>query len=142
MNENLNTGALLFHWAEYAPSDGGSHIALGLSPVLGTHDTLLCHQPHGDNSIWQTQLATPTAGQSSVSFSGAMFNNGSSISLEATSRCPRFILMKSTTNRSRFGFVYSSNSQSLLSPDPQRPIPIMLRTAVSDTSMPADYAHR
>ena len=140
-NENLNTGALVFHWAEYAPSDGGSHIALGLSPVLGTHDTLLCHSARGDDSIWQNQLTTPTAGQSSVSFNGAMYNTGSSLSLEATTICSGSSCGEYTTDRSRFGFVYSKlNSQSLLTQDPQRPIPIMLRTEVRDTSVPTDYA--
>src|SRR3984957_18815910 len=33
-NENLFTGPLIFHWAEYVPDDGGPHISLGVSPVL------------------------------------------------------------------------------------------------------------
>ncbi len=86
-NENLNTGTLLFHWAEYAPANGGAHITLGISPVLGSHDTLICHSARGDDPIWQNQITTATAGQPNVSFSGAMFNDSSSLSLEATTVC-------------------------------------------------------
>ena len=31
-NENLFAGPLIFHWAEYVPDDGGTHISLGVSP--------------------------------------------------------------------------------------------------------------
>ncbi|HEY6376954.1 MAG TPA: exosortase J, partial [Edaphobacter sp.] len=142
-NENLNTGTLLFHWAEYAPADGGAHINLGISPVLGTHDTLICHSARGDDPIWQNQMTTATAGQPNVSFSGAMFNNSSSLSLEATTVCSGSSCGEYATDRSHFGFVYSKpNSQSLLTQDPQRPIPIMLRTEIGDDSLPADYARQ
>ena len=49
-NENLFTGPLIFHWAEYVPDDGGTHISLGVSPVLGSHDTLICHYGAGRRS--------------------------------------------------------------------------------------------
>src|ERR1700677_467994 len=42
-NENLFAGPLIYHWAEYAPADGGPHISVGISPVMGSHDTLICH---------------------------------------------------------------------------------------------------
>ena len=32
-NENLITGLLLYHWAEYVPADGGTRIAVGIAPV-------------------------------------------------------------------------------------------------------------
>lgn len=142
-NEYLNTGTLLFHWAEYAPANTGAHITLGISPVVGTHDTLICHSARGDDPIWQNQITTATAGQPSVSFSGAMFNNSSSLSLEATTICSGSSCGEYTTDRSHFGFVYSKpNSQSILTQDPQRPIPIMLRTEIGDDSVPADYARQ
>ncbi|RSL17495.1 exosortase J [Edaphobacter aggregans] len=142
-NENLNTGTLLFHWAEYAPVNGGAHINLGISPVLGTHDTLICHSARGDDPIWQNELTTSTAGQPNVSFNGAMFNNSTSLSLEATTVCSGSSCGEYATDRSHFGFVYSKpNSQSLLTQDPQRPIPIMLRTELGDDSLPADYARQ
>ena len=142
-NEYLNTGTLLFHWAEYAPANAGAHITLGISPVVGTHDTLICHSARGDDPIWQNQITTATAGQPNVSFSGAMFNNSSSLSLEATTICSGSSCGEYTTDRSHFGFVYSKpNSQSILTQDPQRPIPIMLRTEIGDDSVPADYARQ
>jgi exosortase J len=142
-NENLHTGTLLFHWAEYAPANGGAHITLGVSPALGTHDTLICHSARGDDPIWQNQITAATAGQPDVSFSGAMFNNSSSLSLEATTVCSGSSCGEYATDRSHFGFVYSKpSSQSLLTQDPQRPIPIMLRTEIDDDSVPADYARQ
>ncbi len=51
-NECLLTGALIYHWADYAPADNGPHVAIGLSPVLGAHDTLLCHSARGEYPLW------------------------------------------------------------------------------------------
>lgn len=50
-NEYLPGGPLIFHWADYAPTDGSAHIALGLSPVLGSHDSLICHSARGEDPL-------------------------------------------------------------------------------------------
>ena len=83
-NENLFTGPLIFHWAEYVPADGGAHISLGISPVLGSHDTLICHSARGEDPIWRDQITLPTAGNIPISFSGSFFNDGATQYLEAT----------------------------------------------------------
>ncbi len=49
-NENIFGGPLVFHWAQYVPADGGTPISLGVSPVLGSHDTLICHSASGRRS--------------------------------------------------------------------------------------------
>ncbi len=48
-NENLFTGPLIFHWAQYVPADGGTPVSIGISPVLGSHDTLVCHSARGED---------------------------------------------------------------------------------------------
>jgi exosortase J len=142
-NENIFAGPLLFHWAEYAPADGGPHIALGVSPVLGSHDTLICHAARGEDSLWHSQLTFPTAGNVPVSFSGSFFNNGSSQYLEATTICNGDSCGEYSSDRRHLGFVYSKpTSQTLFSQDPQRPIPILLRAETIDTTLPVEVARQ
>ena len=43
----VGNGALIYHWAEYAPAGGGAHVQVGISPVLGAHDVLVCHSARG-----------------------------------------------------------------------------------------------
>src|SRR6202789_700049 len=86
-NENLFTGPLIFPWGEYIPDNGGTHISLGVAPVLGSHDTLLCHTARGEDPLWHEQMMLPTAGNVPVSFSGSFYNDGATQFLEATTVC-------------------------------------------------------
>jgi exosortase J len=140
-NESLITGPLVFHWAEYAPEGGGTHISLGVSPSLGSHDTLVCHSARGEDPLWKDQITLPTAGNVSVSFSGSFFNDGATQYLEATTICNGDSCGEYSTDRLHFGFVYSKpDSSALLSQNPQRPIPIMARAETIDTTLPLDVA--
>jgi exosortase J len=142
-NENLVTGPLIFHWAEYVPDDGGTHISLGISPVLGSHDTLICHSARGEDPIWHSQLIVPTAGNIPVGFSTSLFNDGATQYLEATTLCNGSACGEYSSDRTHFGLVYSKpNPQSLFMQDPQRPIPILLRAETIDTTLPAETARR
>jgi exosortase J len=142
-NENVFGGTLIFHWGEYAPDDGGAHISLGVSPVLGSHDTLLCHLARGEDPLWKGQLTVPTAGNVPISFSTSLFNNGASQYLEATTICNSGSCGEYSSERSHFGFIYSKpTSQSVFSQDPHRPIPIMLRVETIDTTLPVDVARQ
>ena len=139
-NEYLPGGPLIFHWADYAPADGGTHIALGLSPVLGSHDTLICHSARGEDPLWHGQFTIPTA-DAPVNFSGSFFNNGSTQYLEASTLCNGTRCGESSSNGMHLGFVYSHpDAASLVSQDPERPIPILLRAETIDTTLPADVA--
>jgi len=139
-NENLFTGPLIYHWAEYAPADGGPHVSVGVSPVMGSHDTLICHSARGEDPIWRDQLTIPTAG-GAIGFSGSFFNDGATQYLEATTVCNGGSCGEYSSDRTHFGFVYSKpTSQSLLSQDAQRPIPILLKVETIDTTLPADVA--
>ena len=142
-NDNIFAGTLLFHWAEYAPADGGPHVSLGVSPVLGSHDTLICHSARGEDPLWRDQLTLPTAGNVPVSFSGSFFNDGATQYLEATTICNGASCGEYSSDRTHFGFVYSRpDAQSLFSQDPQRPIPILLRAETIDTTLPAEVARQ
>ena len=140
-NESLDTGTLLFHWAEYAPTGDGPHVSIGISPVLGSHDTLICHSARGEDPLWHDQLTLPTAGSGPINFSGAFFNDGATQFLEATTLCNGSSCGEYSTDRTHFGFVYSRlDAQSVFQQNPQRPIPILIRAETIDTTLPADIA--
>jgi exosortase J len=140
-NETIFAGTVLYHWAEYAPADGGPHVSLAVSPVLGSHDTLICHSARGEDPLWKDQLTLPTGGNVSVSFSGSFFNNGATQYLEATTICNGDSCGEYSNDRTHFGFVYSKpTAQSLFLQDAQRPIPILLRAETIDTTLPVEVA--
>jgi exosortase J len=139
-NENLVTGTLLFHWAEYAPANGGTHVSIGISPVLGTHDTLICHSARGEDPLWRDQLTVSMANNARASFSASFYNEATQY-LEATTVCNGSACGEYSSDRKHFGLVYSKpDPQALFTQDPQRPIPILLKAETVDTSMPSDLA--
>ena len=141
-NENLIGGALLFHWAEYAPEDGGTHVSIGISPVLGSHDTMICHSARGEDPIWHGETVFQTLGQP-ISFSSSFYNDGATQYLETTTLCNGTSCGEYTSPRTHLGLVFSRiNPQTLLAQDAGRPIPILLRAETIDTTLPADTARR
>jgi exosortase J len=142
-NENIFGGPLVFHWAQYVPADGGTPISLGISPVLGSHDTLVCHSARGEDPLWRDQITLPTAGNVPVNFSGSFFNDGATQYLEATTICNGASCGEYSSDRTHFGFVYSKpTAHSLFSQDPQRPIPILIKAETIDTTLPVDVARQ
>lgn len=140
-NENLFTGPLIYHWAEYTPADDGPRISLGISPVLGSHDTLICHSARGEDPLWAGQMTIPTAGNVPITFSGSFFNSGVTQYLEATTICNGTNCGEYSTDRAHFGFVYSKpDPQALFMQDPARPIPILIHAEITDTTLPANIA--
>jgi exosortase J len=139
-NEYLVAGPLIFYWAEYAPANGGAHVSVGISPVLGAHDTLLCHSARGEDWLWHDTITLSTA-KEPTSFSASFFNDGASQYLEATTVCTGASCGQYSTSRQHFGFVYSRpDTYTMLSQSPSRPIPVLLRTETTDTAMAADLA--
>ncbi|MBS1800674.1 MAG: exosortase J [Acidobacteria bacterium] len=139
-NENLVTGPLLFHWAEYAAAGEGTHISVGVSPEIGSHDTLICHSARGEDPLWKDQLNISMANKQAVSFSASLYNNGAIQYLEATTICSGSHCGEYSSDRRSFGLVYSKpDTHALLSQDPQRSIPILLKAETLDTrSLPED----
>ena len=142
-NENLFSGPLIFHWAQYVPPSGGTPISIGVSPVLGSHDTLICHSARGEDPLWRDQLTLPTAGNVPISFSASFFNDGATQYLEATTICNGGSCGEYTSDRTHFGFVYSKPpTNTLFAQDPQRPIPILIKAETIDTTLPAAVARQ
>ncbi|MDE1155777.1 MAG: exosortase J [Acidobacteriaceae bacterium] len=141
-NEHLVTGALIFYWADYAPANGGPVISVGISPVLGAHDTLICHAARGEDWLWHGDLRMPTA-DGADSFSGSFFNDGATQYLEATTVCSGASCGQYSSARKHFGLIYSKpDTQVLLTQSPTRPIPVLLRTETDDAAMAPDLARK
>ena len=68
-DETLIAGPVAYEWGQYVPADGGTPVAVGVSPVLGWHDPLLCHTIRGEHTLWQGQLHHPHRGFRSPSTS-------------------------------------------------------------------------
>ena len=140
-NENLYTGPLIYHWAQYVPADGGTAISLGISPVLGSHDTLICHSARGEDPLWEGQMKIPTANNVPITFSGSFFNSGVTQYLEATTICSGTACGEYSTDKIHFGFVYSKpDPQALFMQDPARPIPILIHAETTNTTLPVNIA--
>jgi exosortase J len=143
-DENLIAGTVLYHWAEYAPADGGTHVLIGISPVLGSHDTMICHSARGEDPSWHDELDLPTVDSPSTGFSASFFSDGSTMYLEASTICNGSSCGERTSNSTHFGFVYShpGTASSLFLQDPARPIPILLRAETTDTAQLPDTARQ
>ena len=142
-DETLLTGPVAYVWAQYVPANGGTRINIGLSPVLGWHDPLICHSIRGENPLWQGQLTVTTANAVPVNFSSAFYNDGATQYLSASTQCSGTSCGEFATARTHFGFVYSRPDRaSLLSEAPERPIPVLLRVETIDLTLPADAARQ
>jgi exosortase J len=76
-----------------------------------------------------------------VSFSASLYNNGAVQYLEATTICSGSHCGEYSSDGKRFSFVYSKpDAHALLSQDPQRSIPILLKVESLDTAMLAESA--
>jgi exosortase J len=105
--EQVMNGPVIFEWADYQPAKGdGPHVAVGISPVLGSHDTSICHSARGEDPVWHGELRTQTAtGQES--FSSSFFNNGATQYLEVATVCNAGGCGEYTTGDAHFGLIYS-----------------------------------
>jgi exosortase J len=134
-NETVATGAVVFHWAEYTRVGEGPVVSIGVSPTMGAHDTLICHAARGEDWMWHGPLTLPTA-TGETSLSASLFNNGAAQYLEAASICTGSTCSQSSTERTHFGLIYSRPStHNLLTQDPERPIPILLRAEIPDAAL-------
>jgi len=140
-NSTLLSGTLIFYWADYENADG-TVVSVGVSPVLGAHDTLICHAARGEDWLWHGNLPMPTH-EGEVSFSGSFFSEGPLQYLEATTVCTGESCGQYSSDRQHFGLVYSlPKTNSLLNPSPTRPIPVMLRTQTTDGKLAPDVARQ
>lgn len=141
-NETLATGAVLFHWAEYMDVRGGPPVAIGVSPTLAAHDTLICHAARGEEWSWHGPLDVRTVG-GPATLSASLFNNGASQYIEATTICTANACSQTSTDRAHFGLIYSRPAaHDLLTQNPARPIPVLLRAEIPDATLPVPEVRR
>jgi len=136
--EQNAVGMVVFEWAEYVTTDG-TRIQIGISPVLSAHDTTLCHVARGEDAIWQGTINLPSAGHSPESFSTAMYNDGASQFIEASTQCTLAGCGEYTMVHSHFGIIFSRPQVGSLlqQPGAARPLPVLLRAETTDVAMPA-----
>ena len=140
-NESLLGGQVIYIWGQYAPAEGGIPIAIGVSPVLGLHDPLICHFVRGEHPLWQGQLTFATAQAIPISFSSAFYADGVTQHIEASTQCSGASCGEFETERTHFGFIFSRpDTESLLGQKPERPVPVLLRAETIDMTMPAGAA--
>ena len=139
-NETLSaSGIVVYYWADYRPAGGGAAVSVGVSPVLGAHDSIICHTVRGEDWLWHGGLTFPSADQS-ASFTATFYNDGASQYLEATTLCTA-VSCGQYSSSPHFGFVYSHpDTHALLSLSPARSMPVMLRTETTDTELSAETA--
>jgi exosortase J len=142
-NETLPTGAIIYIWGEYRSVGGGSPIAVGVSPVLGWHNPLICHSIRGDNPEWQGPLDIASQGIGSTSFSSAFYSDGVSQHIEVSTLCSASGCGEFSTGRTHFGFVYSHPKlNSLLSVHGMSAVRILFRVETLNTDLPPDVARQ
>ena len=160
--EQVLNGPVIFEWADYAPvkavaarataelaapsgtgaADKGPHVAVGISPMLGSHDTSICHSARGEDPVWHGEMRAQTA-TGEESFSSSFFNNGATQYLEVTTVCDAGGCGEYTAGDRHFGLIYSRPAPvEAFSQDPRRPIPVMLKVETLDVAMPAEMARK
>jgi exosortase J len=142
-DETLTTGTVVYDWAGYAPAGGGTPISIGVSPVLGWHDPLICHAIRGDNPLWQGQLTMITAGTVPINFSSGFYNNGVTQYLEISTQCTGASCGEFATKRTHMGFVYTyPNPKSIFDAGAKRSVPVLVRVETEDMELPAGAARQ
>ena len=136
--ERLDTGAVVYQWAEYAPVNG-SPVAIGISPQLSWHDPLICHTIRGEHPLQQGPMQLRTAG-APVSFNSAAYFDGVTHVLEASTQCSGGDCDEFATPRTRFGLVYTRLDRDSLLRKPARSLPVVVRAELPDANVPADAA--
>ncbi len=138
--ESLATGQVLFEWADYGVPGAATTVSFGISPVLGAHDTLLCHVARGEDWLWRGSLVLPTP-SAPVPFTAALFNDGATEYMEASTVCSQGGCGQWASERTHFGLVYSRmDPRTLWGTKLARPVPVLLRVETGDPTLPAPLA--
>lgn len=138
--DTLLEGTVVYAWGEYAaPQDGkpgsGAHISLGISPVLGAHDTTVCHLDRGEEPAYTSQLQMPTAG-GQVAMSLQLYNEGKAQKLEAATVCAGGSCRQYADSGKHLTVVYTApQNASPLRAETTRPVPVLLKAYLADTSV-------
>lgn len=131
--EKLDTGIVVYDWAEYAPTNG-TPVAIAVSPLFSWHDPLVCHTVRGDHPQWRGPLQLRTAGPP-VSFSAALYADGVTQVLQASTQCASGNCNEFATRRTHLGFIYSRVATV-------RAVPILIRAEIPSSSAPTEATQR
>lgn len=133
--EKLSSGVLLYSWAEYGRAGQDGAVTLGISPTLGTHDTLLCHMVRGEAWIWHSDLKLATSDGRRTPFSVTFFEDGVVRTLEAHTLCGPDRCGQYTLGHQRTGLILSflSTRPALLAGEPAKPTAVLLRAESTNT---------
>ncbi len=86
---------------------------------------------------------TVATADNTIAFSGSFFNSGVTQYLEASTLCNSSRCGESSFDVLHMGFIYSRpEPAALIAQDPERPIPILIRAEIIDSSLPADFARQ
>jgi exosortase J len=141
-NEGPAAGSIVYVWAQYAPAEGGTPIAIGVSPVPDWHDPVICHFVRGEDPLWHGQLTTATAAVP-VGFSSALYSDGVTRWLEASTICRGGYCGEFTTKRDHFGFVYTHPQPgALVSQSGQNAIRVLLRAETMNLTVPTETSRQ
>ena len=138
-NEGPPSEPVVYVWAQYVPSDGGTPIAIGVSPLPNWHDPAICHFARAESALWHGQLDVATFGREPVNFSAGLYNDGVTQWLEASTLCRSGVCGEFVTERDHFGFVYTRPAAgTLLSDGDSRATRVLLRVESMNPTAPTD----
>jgi exosortase J len=139
-NDTLLNGWIVYTWAEYAlPGSTGPHVSLGVSPRLGVHDAEICHMARGEDPTWHGELAATTP-SGPASLSAALYNNGVSQKLEASTVCQGEACNQYSGSGKHVTLVVAPPEGRLPMQTTLGPVPILLKLQTSNTTLPTAIA--
>jgi exosortase J len=142
-NETLVTGPVVYIWAQYVPTGGGTPVSLGVSPLADWHDPALCHSVRAEDPVWQGQLEVATADSLPVSFSSGFYDDGLTRNMEASTTCNGTSCGEYSTDLRHFGLVFSRPDPStMLGDESKRPVRVLIRAESIDETLPDDVTRQ
>ena len=139
--EQLNTGSIVYYWAEYAPSQGGSPVAIGISPFFHWHDPIVCHTARADYPVWQGPMKLRTRA-STVDFGAALYSDDIVQRLDLSTQCAGGACGERTTTHRHFGLIYSRIQDTPELTQATSSVPVIVRAETPASALPADTARR
>jgi len=130
-------GWVIYIWGEYA-GPGGAKVSLGISPRLGVHDAEVCHIARGEDPKWHGQI-TDAAADGDVELTAAMYNNGVTQKLEASTVCTGGKCAQFSDTGQHVTLVYARPEGRLpMGAAATRPVPVLLKVESVETTVATD----
>ena len=141
-DDTNGTGVVVYTWAEYAgpsttPGVEAPHVSLGVSPVLGVHDAAACHFSRGEDPTWRGSLSASTPG-GLATFSGDMYNNGSTQKLEASTVCEDGSCRQYAVSGNHITLVAARPEGRLPMEGTRGAVPVLLKVESTDVLTPPE----